>query len=49
MRFILEPKDALGRYVIQATLTDRIAGKSLQLTETLDAVEETPPTAAPTS
>lgn len=36
--FRLEPKDKLGRYVINATLTDKVSGKSLSLREMVTAV-----------
>jgi hypothetical protein len=47
MKFILEPQDQLGRYVITATLSDTISGKKLRLLETVTAVEEAPPIPTP--
>ena len=36
--FRLEPKDKLGRYLFNATLTDKVSGKSLSLREMVTAV-----------
>jgi hypothetical protein len=47
MGFILEPKDQLGRYIIRATLTDTVAGKTLSLVESVTAVEEASPRPTP--
>lgn len=41
--FELEVEDALGPYVIKATLTDEISGKSVNLSETVDAKADPPP------
>ena len=43
MGFKLDPQDKLGRYTITATLMDKIAGKSLRMSETVTAVDESPP------
>jgi hypothetical protein len=42
MGFRLDPWDKLGRYVIIATLTDKLSGKVLRLRDELIAVEKVP-------
>lgn len=41
--FKLDPPDQLGTYVITATLTDTVAGKTLKLKQTVTAVGGAPP------
>ena len=42
MGFELEPEDPLGQYLMQATLTDEIGGKTINLSEKVDAVVDAP-------
>jgi hypothetical protein len=37
--FVLEPEDALGRYTLRAAVTDHVAGLTLPVQQTVEAVE----------